>query len=296
MKLKQFELEVPDEEYLPSGHLGCAGCAGAAGLRYALKVLGPRVIVVLPSACSSVFTRPITDVTLCRCAFGAGAAMATGVRAALDMKGDMETEVLAFVGDGGTFDIGLQALSSAVERNEDIIWICYDNEGYMNTGIQRSSATPFGAWTTTTPRGLPKEEPKKNMTEILAAHRIPYAATVSVAYPQDMIRKMNKARSANGTSFIHLLAPCPTGWRFSPRLTVKISRLAVQSKVFPLYEVEHGLQYRVQRPTEEVPVRDYLTLQGRFSHLNGSKIEIVQKNADQEWERLLAKTADFTYL
>jgi len=223
--LKQFGIEVPEAEYAPPGHTACAGCAGAAMLRQILKFLGPKVIMTNPASCSGYFGRAL-EVPLCRCLFEAAAASGTGIRAALDVMGDKETHVLVFAGDGGTYDIGIQALSAAAERNEDFIYACYDNEGYMMTGMQRSSATPAGAWSTTTPLPQPKKERKKDIIGIMAAHRIPYVATATIAYPEDFIKKVLKAKEMRGTRFFDLLAPCPTGWRFDTKFSVRLSRMA----------------------------------------------------------------------
>jgi pyruvate/2-oxoacid:ferredoxin oxidoreductase beta subunit len=197
--------------------------------------------------------------------------------------------VAVWAGDGGTFDIGLQSLSGAAERNEDFLYICNDNEGYMNTGTQRSSATPLLAWTTTTPAIQPKENPKKDIVAIMADHQIPYAATATIAYPEDLLRKIEKARRIRGTRFIHLLSPCPPGWKISSELSIKISRLAVRSRVFPLYEIENGRFYTIQEESRIVPVKEYLKLQGRFSHLTDKEIEDTQKRVDDAWERLQRK-------
>jgi pyruvate/2-oxoacid:ferredoxin oxidoreductase beta subunit len=197
--------------------------------------------------------------------------------------------VAVWAGDGGTFDIGLQSLSGAAERNEDFLYICNDNEGYMNTGTQRSSATPQLAWTTTTPVILPKENPKKDIVAIMADHQIPYAATATIAYPEDFLRKVEKAKKIRGTRFIHLLSPCPPGWRIPSELSIKISRLAVRSRVFPLYEIENGRSYTIQEESRVVPVKEYLKLQGRFSHLTEQDIKETQKRVDDAWERLLRK-------
>jgi len=197
--------------------------------------------------------------------------------------------VAVWAGDGATFDIGLQALSGAAERNEDFLYICNDNEGYMNTGTQRSSATPQLAWTTTTPVQQPKENPKKDIMAIMADHQIPYAATATIAYPEDLLRKLEKAKKIRGTRFIHLLSPCPPGWKTSSELSVKISRLAVRTRVFPLYEIENGRTYTLQEESKVVPVKEYLKLQGRFSHLKEKDIEETQRRVDDAWERLLRK-------
>ena len=288
--LKQFGIEVPEAEYAPPGHTACAGCAGAAMLRQMLKFLGPKVIMTNPASCSGYFGRAL-EVPLCRCLFEAAAASGTGIRAALDVMGDKETNVLVFAGDGGTYDIGIQALSAAAERNENFIYACYDNEGYMMTGMQRSSATPAGAWSTTTPLPRPKRERKKDIIGIMAAHRIPYVATATIAYPEDFIKKVLKAKEMRGTRFFDLLAPCPTGWRFDTKFSVRLSRMAVQSRVFPLLEVEDGIHWKVQQPKETIPVRDYIKAQGRFSHLKEADIEAIEKEVDENWELLLAKAS-----
>ena len=288
--LKQFGIEVPEAEYAPSGHTACAGCAGAAMLRQMLKFLGPKVIMTNPASCSGYFGRAL-EVPLCRCLFEAAAASGTGIRAALDVMGDKETNVLVFAGDGGTYDIGIQALSAAAERNEDFIYACYDNEGYMMTGMQRSSATPAGAWSTTTPLPKPKRERKKDIIGIMAAHRIPYVATATIAYPEDFIKKVLKAKEMRGTRFFDLLAPCPTGWRFDTKFSVRLSRMAVQSRVFPLLEVEDGIHWKVQQPKETIPVRDYIKAQGRFSHLKDADIKAIENQVDEDWELLLAKAS-----
>ncbi len=291
--MTQIRWKAADEEYMSPGHLACPGCGERIALRHALKVLGEKTVLVIPACCSGVCDGPFpyssARVPLLHMAFEAAAAAATGVRAALDMQGDEETTVVAWAGDGGTFDIGLQALSGAVERNENFIYVCYDNEAYMNTGIQRSSATPMGAWTMTTPRGSPKSEPKKNLIEIMAAHSIPYAATASIAFPEDLMRKVSRAKEIKGTKVIHILAPCPTGWRSSPDMSVKVARLAVQTKVFPLYEVEGGEFYTVNYMPPEVPVSAYLSLQGRFSHLSAADVSNIQARVDKGWKQLMEK-------
>lgn len=284
--LKNFELEVPKAEYSPSGHAGCAGCGGAALMRQVLKVLGPKVVVTNPAGCSGAYANLIT-VPLCRPLFVAGAAWARGIKAGLEVRGNMETQVLVWAGDGSTYDCGLQALSSAAEKNENFIYICYDNEGYMSTGMQRSSATPAGAWTSTTPVPNIKWESKKDIVSIMAAHRIPYIATATIAYPQDLIRKLTKAKLIRGFRFFNMLAPCPSGWRYAPNLTVKISRLAVQSRVFPLLEVEDGLRYVVQQPKRKVQVREYIKMQDRFAHLTEADVKDIQTMVDREWKYLL---------
>lgn len=293
MKIKRG---IPEEEYLMSGHLACAGCGATIAMRYALKALGEDVIVVIPACCWTIipgaFPHTALKVSLYHAAFETAASTATGVKAGLEMKGDSTTTVLAWAGDGGTFDIGLQALSGAAERNGDFIYVCYDNEAYMNTGNQRSSATPFLTWTTTTPVRQAKEEAKKNIMEIMAAHRIPYAATASVAYPEDFFQKMKKAKEIRGLKFIHILASCPTGWRLPSQLSIKAARLAVLTRIFPLYEIENGEKYTINLKQEPRPVQEYLKLQGRFSHLTDSEIEVIQENVGRAWERLMKKAGD----
>ncbi|MEW5760131.1 MAG: thiamine pyrophosphate-dependent enzyme, partial [Candidatus Thermoplasmatota archaeon] len=224
-------------------------------------------------------------------AFETTAASASGIRAALDAKGIKDINVVGFAGDGGTIDIGFQALSGTVERRDNIIYICYDNEAYMNTGIQRSGATPYGAWTTTTPvgkKGEWKKEEKKNAVEIMVAHHISYTATACTSYPEDLIKKVQTGAKKDGTKYIHILAPCPTGWRYSPEKTIEIGRLAVESCIFPLYEVIDG-KYIISKKPKKKSIKEYLEPQGRFRHLPDSVIEEIQERVDREWERLLRK-------
>jgi pyruvate/2-oxoacid:ferredoxin oxidoreductase beta subunit len=223
---------IPREELMDPGHLACPGCGAALAMRLVLKGLGEKTIVSLPACCWTIVAGPWPQsslhVPLFHTAFETAAAAASGIKAALTVRGDHETTVLAWAGDGGTFDIGLQALSGAAERNEDIIYCCYDNEAYMNTGIQRSSATPWGAWTTTTPAGHPESHPKKDIMAIMAAHRVPYAATACIAYPDDLMAKVRRAKATRGTRFLHILAPCPPGWKTEDEESIEIARMAVQ--------------------------------------------------------------------
>ncbi len=287
------QLTIPQEDYLNPGHLGCPGCGASIAMKLALKALGPKTIVVIPACCWGILAGPhphsSLKVPILHTAFATAGAAASGIRAALDMRGDTDTTVLSWAGDGGTFDIGFQSLSGAVERNEDCIFVCYDNEAYMNTGVQRSSATPFGTRTTTTPGQDWKKTRKKNIIEALAAHRIPYAATASIAFPEDMVRKFQKAKEKKGGSrFLHVLAACPPGWRVPSELTIKVSRLAVQANVFPLYEVEDGITYTLNY-TGVRKVEDYLEVQGRFKHLTEADISGVQRQIDADWKLLLKK-------
>jgi len=293
-KPRTMKLSLPLEEYMNPGHLACQGCGATLAMRYVLKALGQRTVLCIPACCWSVIDGPFPysclDVPIFHCAFETAAASASGVKAGLEMVGDKETTVVAWAGDGGTFDIGLQALSGTAERNDNIIYVCYDNEAYMNTGIQRSSATPYGAWTTTTPVKHFKDQPKKDIVAIMAAHSIPYVATASVAYPEDLYRKMKKAKDIKGTRFFHIFAPCPSGWKSRPEDTIKLARLAVQTCYFPLYEIEWGEKYTLNiKPREKKPVIEYLRLQGRFSHLTEKEINLIQAEVDRKWERLLRR-------
>jgi 2-oxoisovalerate ferredoxin oxidoreductase beta subunit len=280
-----------EEEFLSSGHFACPGCGETLAFRHVLKALGRKVAVITTAGCGSVvdgyWPLSASKVPFFHCSFGTAAATAAGLKAGLEMIGDHTTTVLAWAGDGGTFDIGFQSLSGAAERNEDILYCCYDNEAYMNTGIQRSSATPKGSWTTTTPAQNLKEEPKKDIDAILAAHRIPYLATASLAFPEDLSRKVKKAKRIKGTRFIHILIPCPPGWRFQSDLTIRLSRLAVETRAFPLFEVDHGMRYQLNPMPRKIPVKEYVRLQGRFSHLGEKQMEAIQKEIDTKWEELL---------
>ena len=292
-----MKLSLPKEEFMHSGHRGCQGCGATLAMRYALKALGQKTALCIPACCWSVIDGPFPysclDIPIFHCAFETAAVSASGVKAGLEMVGDSETTVVAWAGDGGTFDIGIQALSGVAERNEDIIYVCYDNEAYMNTGIQRSSATPWGAWTTTTPVKHYKNKPKKDMEAIMAAHGIPYIATASVAYPEDLFKKMKKAKDTKGTRFIHIFAPCPAGWKSRPEDTVKLARMVVQNGIFPLYEIEWGETYTLNiKPKERKPIDNYLKLQGRFRHLTNKEIAYMQKEVDRNWEKLLSKVSN----
>ena len=285
--------ELPKEELLYPGHIGCPGCGSSLAMRYAIQALGKKTMVVIPACCWSTvagfFPSTSLKVPVLHTAFEAAAITASGVKKGLMARGIRDVQVMAWAGDGGTFDIGLQSLSACAERNDDIIYVCYDNEAYMNTGIQRSSATPYLSWTTTTPNPAFKETPKKDIMAIMAAHRIPYAATASPAYLEDFLAKMNKAKGIKGLRFIHILASCPPGWKFPSELSVKISRLAVETRIFPLYEIEQGRTYRLTVTPKGLPVSEYLKLQGRFSHLRPEQVRVIQKNVDEEYALLLAK-------
>ncbi|NQU65136.1 MAG: pyruvate synthase subunit beta [SAR324 cluster bacterium] len=287
------QLNTHTKELLYPGHNGCAGCGAVIAMKLALRALGEKTVMVIPACCWAViagaYPQTSLKVPILHTAFASSGATATGVKAALDAKGDTETTVVAWAGDGGTFDIGLQSFSGAAERNEDFIYVCYDNEAYMNTGMQRSSSTPFGSRTTTTPGSSCKNTRKKNILEIMADHRIPYAATANIAYPDDLTNKFEKALAIKkGTRFIHIFASCPTGWNIPTEWSVKTARLASQTNVFPLYEVEKGLEYKLNFQGDR-PVKDYLSIQGRFKHLKDSDFDHIQKNVDKDWDILKRK-------
>ncbi len=295
-KEKKMRLTLPEEELVGSGNLACQGCGANLALRYVLKAFGKRTAICIPACCWAVidgaFPHSCLGIPVYHCAFETAASTATGVKAGLEMVGDTETQVIAWAGDGGTFDIGIQALSGAAERNDDILYVCYDNEAYMNTGIQRSSATPLGAWTTTTPVKFPKDQPKKDIDAIIAAHRVPYQATASIAYPEDLYKKALKAKNTRGTKFLHIYAPCPTGWKSRPEDAVKLARLAVQTCYFPLYEVENGEKYTLNiKVQNKKPIDEYIKLQGRYRHLKPESVAAIQEGIDRDWDRLLKKIA-----
>jgi pyruvate/2-oxoacid:ferredoxin oxidoreductase beta subunit len=286
----KIKFPIPEEEFLYSGHTACPGCGAALALKYVLKGLGPRTIIVIPPSCAGTiaagFPFSSLKIPVLRIPFESTAITASGIRAALDIMGKEDIHVLAWAGDGGTFDIGLQALSGSAERNDDIIYVCYDNEGYMNTGIQRSSSTPAGAWTTTTPAPYVKDTPKKDIVRLMAAHNIPYIATASIGYPPDLIRKVNKAKEIRGTKFILIFSPCPTGWRYSPEMTIRIAKLATETGIFPLYEIEDGEKYTLGPKRAEKPLRDYFALQGRFRNLSEENLRSFEQRVEKEREYL----------
>jgi len=291
---------IPEEEFVYPGSTGCPGCGANLVMRYLLKGLGERTILSIPACCWAVmpgyWPSNCLKVPLLYTAFEATGAAISGLRAALDVKGVKDVTVVGFAGDGGTVDIGLQALSGAAERRTDVIYVMYDNEAYMNTGIQRSGSTPWGAWTTTTPVGNShgfKHESKKDIMAIMQAHKIPYAATVSPAFPEDFIKKVEKAKQIKGFRFFHALSPCPPGWRTNPSLSVEVARLAVDTRIFPLYEIEEG-KVRITRKGKGLPITEYIKVQGRFQHLTESEIEAMQKAVDDDWIMLLLKESSGT--
>lgn len=293
---------LPKFEPLAQGHRACQGCGEVLALRMALKAMGKNMIIASATGCMEIITSayPQTawDVPWIHVAFENAAAVASGIEAGrkvLMRKGRLpkgRTTIVAMAGDGGTADIGLQALSGALERGHDFVYICLDNEAYMNTGVQRSSATPYGARTTTSPPGklsIGQYTWKKNVPAIVAAHAIPYVATAAPAYYVDLMNKAKKAAMIRGPAYLHIYSPCPTGWRLAPERAVAISRLAVQTNVFPLYEVIDGRYILTKKIKKPKPVEEYLRLQGRFRHLDKKTIQVIQERVDREYEALLQK-------
>lgn len=302
--LKDFQKftpkKLPVEEPLAPGHRACQGCGEVVALRQVMKALGNNVIVVSATGCMEIISSPYPQsawrVPWLHVAFENAAAVASGVEAAhkaMIRKGrieDKNTTFLAIAGDGGTADIGIQALSGALERGHNFVYVCLDNEAYMNTGIQRSSSTPYGAGTTTSPPGkksIGQQTWKKNMPAIAAAHNIPYVATGSPAYYIDLMNKVKKASLVEGPAYLHLFSPCPTGWRCAVEDSIQTARLVVQTKIFPLYEVIDGrwrLSRKIKKPK---PVSEYLKMQRRFSHLTEEDIALIQERVDRDYDRLL---------
>ena len=302
-KLNVFAVRtLTQKEYFAPGHRSCQGCAEALAVRLVAKALGRNVIIAAATGCMEIVSSPLPftswRVPWFHVAFENAAAVASGIESALKVlvrKGRIPYKkivTLAMAGDGGTADIGLQALSGALERGHNFTYICTDNEAYMNTGIQRSSSTPFGAATTTSPAGkvtMGQITWKKNMPAIVAAHHIPYVATACPSYPIDLVQKVKKAAELKGPAYVHILSVCPTGWRSAPDLSIKLGRLAVETGVFPLYEVEQG-KYRLTIDFPKLrPLKEYIKLQGRFRHLTDSMIEEIEKRVHQEYEQLKKK-------
>jgi len=288
-----FQQQEPS--YLRPGHAACAGCGLAVAMKLVFQAMGPKTIAVIVPSCEGsiggVYPNTAYGVPTFHSAFEIAAPTAAGIANALKIKGKDEIQVVAFAGDGGTYDIGLAALSGVTKNNDDIIYVCLDNEAYMNTGIQVSSATPSYAWTGTTPEGNPRR--KKNIMEIMAAHYNPYSATATIGFPRDLQQKIKKAKGVRGTKFIQILVPCPTGWRTPSDVAPELSILAVETKVFPLYEVEDGRRYTLNHQPRGFPVREYLLKQGRFKHLNEEQIRQIQMDVDEEWERLKQRAGRF---
>jgi pyruvate ferredoxin oxidoreductase beta subunit len=289
------------KEYFAPGHRACMGCGEALAVRLVCKALGRNVIIANATGCMEIVSSPLPttswEVPWIHTLFENTAAVASGIEAGIKVlsrkgKYTRKTKVVAMAGDGGTADIGFQALSGALERGHNFIYVCFDNEAYMNTGIQRSSATPFGASTTTSPAGkvsIGQRTWKKNLPAIAAAHDIPYVATACHSYPFDLMTKITKAVAIEGPSYIHVLSVCPTGWRLAPELTIRAGRLAVQTGIFPLYEIEEG-KYTLNFDFPQLrPVEDYFKLQGRFRHLTKETITQIQERVTEKYAELKKK-------
>ena len=300
--------ELPMEEPLSPGHRLCPGCGASIVVRQVLLAAPKDTIVAEATGCLEVSTALYPYSAWNRpwihSAFENAAAVASGIDSgfkALARRGEgREHPIVVFGGDGGTYDIGIQALSGAIERGHRFLYVCYDNEAYMNTGIQRSGGTPLGAWTTTTQVGTAragKQETKKDLVSIVVAHHVPYAATASISHWRDLMTKVRKALSMDGPTFLHVIAPCTRGWRFDSEKTIRMARLAVETRLFPLYEVEGGV-YKITFPVASPkPVEEYLKLQGRFGHLfqpqNAAELEAIKKGVEENYRRL-EKLSQFT--
>jgi pyruvate ferredoxin oxidoreductase beta subunit/2-oxoisovalerate ferredoxin oxidoreductase beta subunit len=287
-KVKNYEIH--EEKIFLPGHSACPGCAMALSLRYILNTMGPNTVGLIPPSCMGPImgAQPYSSmlIPIFHNSFESSASSAAGIKRALKARGKDDVNVIALAGDGGTYDIGLQALSSVAEHNEDIIYFCMDNEGYMNTGTQKSSSTPRYAYTTSTPGG--KKTKKKNIVEIMAAHRIPYVATATIGYLDDLVYKVKKAKEIKGTRFILLLIPCIEGWGFPENDVATMARLAVHTGVFPLYEVEEGEKYTINHGPQGLPIETYLSRQRRYRHLTKEQIAEIQEDVDHNWQRLKA--------
>ncbi len=296
----EIQSKYPRSEYMEAPRSACPGCALPMAFRYFLKVMGEKVVFIIPPGCSPVIVnvpRRIIRyegqlIRILLALFGSTAALAGGFKTGLIERGDTETEVVAWAGDGATLDIGLGSVSAAAERNEDIIYVCCDNEAYMNTGNQRSSATPLWATTTTNPLPMPKGQWKKDIMSIMASHGIPYAATLTIAYPEDFMKKVETAKNMRGFRFLYILTPCPTGWRFRAEETVKLSRLSVETNIFPLFEVKDGIHFIINKEPDGTPIEKYTAIQGRYAHLTSQQIGEIQEGVDQRW-KWLKWLADF---
>ncbi|MBW2994895.1 pyruvate synthase subunit beta [Candidatus Woesearchaeota archaeon] len=281
----------PEQEFFTKGHSACAGCGEAICMRHMLKAVDKDTILVSATGCSEVVSSqyPYTSWKLpwIHAAFETAASVASGVYRALKVQGK-KTKVFAFGGDGATFDIGFGALSGAAERGENFVYVCFDNEAYANTGIQRSGSTPRFASTTTSPAGKVvhgKTEQKKPLPFILAAHGC-YVATANVAYPQDLINKVRKAIDFKGLGYVQCFTPCVPGWKIDPSMTIEICKLALNTCVYPLYEIENGIVMINKEPAEKKQAVEYLKTQGRFKHLREEEINQIQQNVDMNWEKL----------
>lgn len=289
-----IQTESIKPELFNSGSSACAGCASIMALRWALKALGPRTVIVAPASCANVYIgiwpKASSEVPYINMAFAAGASAATGIVAGYEALGKKGINVMTWAGDGGTVDIGIQALSGAIERGTNFIYACYDNEGYMNTGTQRSSSTPKHTKTTTTPLG--KGMHKKDIAQIVAAHDIPYVATCVATDPQNVYNIFSEAKQIHGPKFVHILSPCAPGWRFPASRTTEMGDLAVKTGIFLLWKQVDG-ELTVNKRTiryldkkKRLPVKEYLKEQGRFGDLDDSQINDLQEWVDKRCDKL----------
>ncbi|MGC9324455.1 MAG: pyruvate synthase subunit PorB [Desulfomonilia bacterium] len=296
---------IDKSENFTPGHRACQGCAEALAVRLVLKALGRDTIVAMATGCMEIISSPLPltawKVPWIHNAFENPSAVISGCESgmkAMMRKGRIPKKKINFVGmggDGATADIGMGPLSGALERGHDMIYVCYDNEAYMNTGIQRSSSTPYGASTTTSPAGkvsIGQQTQKKNLPQIAVAHNIPYVATACPSFPFDLMEKVKKASEIKGPAYVHILSVCPTGWRIQPEDAIKYGRLAVDSCVFPLYEVENGRYRMTYKPYKPIPVSEYLKGQGRFRHLTDKEIEEIANRVASDYEHLLRESGE----
>lgn len=283
-----IRFETNDPAMLCSGHAACPGCIEALSVRHILATMGPDTMAVIPPSCMAIIAGPqpmsSLKIPVYQPTLESSAAAASGLRRALDAQGKRDTQVLVLAGDGGTYDIGFQCLSSAAERNEDFLYVCLDNEGYMNTGAQKSSSTPHFARTGSTPAG--KTSRKKNLAEIMAAHGVPYVATASASHLPDLVAKIRKAKSIRGTRIVTVLIPCLDGWGLPDDMGLAAARYAVECGAFPLYEIEDGTRYTLNVAQKTRPVSDYLALQRRYRGLSDADAATLQAEIDTGWARL----------
>jgi len=291
--------KINEKEYILPGSRACQGCGLSLSYRYLLKALRENTIITIPASCLCVLhgLYPVTPVTIpcMNTPFASTAASASGIVAGLNALNKTDITVVAMAGDGSTYDMGIQALSGAAERNTDFIFVCYDNEGYMNTGTQRSSATPLGAITSTTPIQT-KQDAKKDFIKIMEAHDIPYMATTSPAYPIDLYDKFVKAKRIKGTRYMHIYAPCPPGWVYPSKDTIRIGQLAVETGIAVLFEIENG-KFRFtgrsktlsEKKKKRLPVVHYVERQGRFKRMSIEQLNQLQAWVDQRWNEYLRR-------
>jgi pyruvate ferredoxin oxidoreductase beta subunit/2-oxoisovalerate ferredoxin oxidoreductase beta subunit len=288
-------LTSDEESMLCSGHAACPGCIEALSVRHILAIMGPQTMAVIPPSCMAIIAGPqpfsSLRIPVYQPTLESSAAAASGLRRALDAQGRRDTQVLVLAGDGGTYDIGFQCLSSAAERNEDFLYICLDNEGYMNTGAQKSSSTPHFARTGSTPAG--KTSRKKNLSEIMAAHGVPYVATASAGHLADLRNKVAKAKALRGTRLITVLIPCLDGWGLPDDAGLTAARYAVECGAFPLYEIEDGNRYTLSLREKTRPVADYLALQRRYRGMAAAEVATLQAEIDAAWAMLVARAAPY---